>query len=130
MKMVFSHLGHAPARHLISNIKRTKSLFPNYDIELILSSANTIRDVPKYVGLHVYETKPDIQVVLEKLEHDERFRGGFWRFSLERLFALELVHEKFPNTPILHIESDVIIFPNTPLDEIARNTLNALAVCT
>jgi hypothetical protein len=50
--------------------------------------------------------------------HDQNFRRGFWRFSLERLFALEEFHRKNPGLRILHIESDVLLLPNFPWKEL------------
>jgi hypothetical protein len=48
----------------------------------------------------------------ESLDFD--FREGFWRFSLERLFAFCDVHEYVGDTPLLHIESDILLFNNFP----------------
>lgn len=46
---------------------------------------------------------------------DRNFRGGFWQSSLIRLLVLEEVHSNFPNNPILHIESDVLLMSNFPV---------------
>lgn len=121
MKLVFSHLGRAKARHLIPNIQRTKVLFPDYEIDLILSDMTSIKKIPDFVTVHIYKPKQETLSILDKLEHDSKFRGGFWRFSLERIFALEQVHKISPEIPILHIESDVMLFPNVPLQDIAKN---------
>ena len=46
---------------------------------------------------------------------DRKFRGGFWQSSIMRLLVLEEVHAHFPNNPILHVESDVLLMSNFPI---------------
>ena len=122
MKLVFSHLGAAKVRHLIPNIERTRMLFPEYEIGLILSKDSKVKRIPDFVTVQIYEPKPDVLSILNRLEHDTKFRGGFWRYSLERIFALEQIHLVSPEAPILHIESDVLLLPNVPLQKISENT--------
>jgi hypothetical protein len=56
---------------------------------------------------------------------DEKFRQGFWRFSLERLFALTAHHDLYPNDSLLHIESDILLLSNFPFDSFQSITTPA-----
>lgn len=51
---------------------------------------------------------------------DHRFRGGFWKYTFERLFALQQYHEKNPEVKLLHIESDVLLLPSFPWTKFLR----------
>ena len=63
--------------------------------------------------------------VLDDLDIDTKFRNGFWRYSLERLFALTQHHIDFPNDSLLHIESYVLPLTNFPFHSF--ETLEKLA---
>ncbi len=55
--------------------------------------------------------------LLGSLANNLSFREGFWRYSLERLIALEAWHaENLPEESFLHIESDILILNNFPFD--------------
>jgi hypothetical protein len=52
------------------------------------------------------------------MNHDTKFRQGFWRYTIERLFAISFFHEKYPEAGVLHIESDVLLLPSFPFEEV------------
>jgi hypothetical protein len=43
---------------------------------------------------------------------------NFWRYSIERLYALAEWHSINPDQKLLHLESDILIMPNFPLEKI------------
>ncbi len=47
--------------------------------------------------------------------NDSSYRRGFWSQTLNRFFALEEFSREYPQSQILHVEADVILFPNFPL---------------
>jgi hypothetical protein len=51
--------------------------------------------------------------------------GGYWRFTMERLFALKILDEQYAeNCPVLHLESDVLLLlDNTTLEKIKQKIL-------
>ena len=111
---VFIHLGKSPAEHLWLNLARHRQIFPDVTTYLILDETRHFKRVPE--GVQTYFFKRENKFLNETLfnAHDQKFRRGFWRFSLERLFALAEFHKSMPLASILHIESDVLLLPNFP----------------
>jgi hypothetical protein len=60
----------------------------------------------------------DYQILDEKLNHPKEFRKNFWFTSLARVYAL-CDYVTANNAPILHIESDVLVSRDLPLDRFA-----------
>jgi hypothetical protein len=67
-----------------------------------------------------YISNTKVSSLLDQLEIDSEYRQGFWRFSLERLFALSDHHTRFPKEGLLHIESDVLILDTFPFEKFAN----------
>lgn len=119
LNLVFVHLGDAVADHLLPNIKRTQKLFPEHKVHLILSNQKLADQAAKIdIPVTFYAASEQQERILQAMEHDTEFRQGFWRFTVERLFALEIFHQEFPNEGLLHIESDVLILPAFPFNEL------------
>jgi len=93
----------------------------NIEVVLAATSDNLISEARSLNFRAIkYSTKPEVQLVfdLHTREHDYKFRDGFWRYSIERLFAISDVFEQLDAGSILHIESDVITFNNFPFSEV------------
>ena len=117
-RIVFVHLGPARAAHLWSNIAATQIKFPQVDITLIYSDASHLKNI-KRLGINssFYKARDADNDLFIKLSSNFKFRDGFWRYSLERLIALESWHrENEPENPFLHIESDILMLPNFPVN--------------
>ena len=113
-KAVFVHLGKSPAKHLWLNLMRHKILFPEIETHILIDEPKHIRNIPRGIDVYFYKRKSDFLKNKVFNAYDQKFRQGFWRFSLERFFALAEFHETNPNSPILHIESDILLSPNFP----------------
>lgn len=120
---VFVHLGKSPATHLWRNLKRHADLFPEIETYVILDQLSHVKSIPD--GINSYVFKRESQFLNEAIfsAHDQKFRRGFWRFSLERLFALNEFHKNHPHRKILHIESDVLLLPNFPWNWLSNSEL-------
>ena len=119
LNLVFVHLGEAKADHLLPNIMRLMDSFSQYPVHLVLNDSQLAKEATDLgVPVIFYEASPKQNQILGNLAHDSKFRQGFWRFTLERLFALEVAHRNFPNDGLLHIESDVLILPTFPFEEL------------
>jgi hypothetical protein len=120
---VFVHLGKSPVNHLWKNLKRHADLFPEIETYVILDQFTHVRKIPD--GINLYMFRRESQFLNEAIfsAHDQKFRGGFWRFSLERLFALIEFHKDHPQRKILHIESDVLLLPNFPWDLLSNSEI-------
>ena len=123
MKIVFVKLGDKPTPYLWLNLQ--KILRENKLLPVVLI-VDKLEDVPneilQQVEVFFYKSTPKTDSILDNLTHDIKFRNGFWRYSLERLFSLLEYHSENPNEQLLHIESDVLILKNFPWDTISRGT--------
>ena len=128
MHLVFVHLGNAEAPHLWKNIARAKKIFPSIPITLIYSDSSFIKNRDNIkISLFQYSVESLQTSPINNLAHDITFRKGFWRFSLERIFALAKWHEANPGVKLLHFESDILPMPNFPFEEFEG--INKLAWC-
>jgi len=115
LRLVFIHLGEAKADHLWANIENILQSSSDYKIDVITSKPldDAPSDNPR-LSFYVYHSDIFLSSVLDKATIDPKFRSGFWRFSLERLFALTAHHQNYPAASLLHIESDILLLPNFP----------------
>lgn len=111
----YVHLGADIPKHLVAGLTRHHSLFPNQEIILVKSKDQTF-DLPSYVTVFSVNDSELESELFEKMSMnlDFHFRGGFWKYTLQRFFAVNELHKTIPNRPITHIESDVLVMPNFP----------------
>lgn len=120
-ELLFVHLGNEKASHLSSNIKLIKTLFPHISINCVLSeNSKLLRNLPLGINTFTYKPTDKINTLFESKIRDKKFRNGFWRFSLERLLAINTVHNLSPNTSQIHIESDVLLLPGFPINYFSK----------
>ena len=100
------------------NISSIKKRFPGMKITVIYSDdIHKPKILEREVNSFQYKALSDDNQLLGSLTNNMKFRGGFWRYSLERLIALESWHaENSPAEPFLHIESDILVLNNFPFD--------------
>ena len=118
---VFVHLGKSPAKHLWLNLQRHQQIFPKIRTYLILDERRHLKNIPSGIDVYLFKRESEFLVNDALNSHDQKFRRGFWRFSLERLFALAEFHKAIPENSILHIESDVFLLPNFPWNNLSRS---------
>lgn len=122
------HLGKKPDDHFWLNLNKISRDFPSIEVSAVVSKG-VERDAILSSEISVYEYSPssDVEKIFELHNYDHNFRGGFWRYTLERLFAITQLHETLPDKKILHVESDVLLLPNFPFSKIEK--LNELSWC-
>jgi len=118
IEFVFIQLGKDLPSHLSPNLMLVHQMFPQTRINLVTSKGVVIgSDIAKFVSQMEYESNPEIEKLLKVKSRNPSFRNGFWRYSLERLFAIAYLHEKRPDKSLLHIESDVLLLQGFPLEK-------------
>lgn len=129
LEVVFVQLGNNRALHVKPNIIRMLNLFPDIQVNLVVD-AQSIKHFKglKNVQIYRYRSPHEIDILFNFNQHDQTFRSGFWRHSLERIFAINEFHASRPDVKILHFESDVLVLPNFPFTKF--QDLNDLAWCT
>jgi len=113
--IVLVHLSKRLPRYLISNLEHLQSVFPEFPKTLVVSRGTRLSS-DAVVGWSVYEyvRNRETKELFSAGKLDPTFREEFWYVSLERLLALEEVHLGFPDEPLLHVESDVLLMPTFP----------------
>ena len=119
LEVVLIHLGSRLPNYLTSNILNIQSQFPNIPLNLVIDelSSKGLRRIP---GVNYYTYSPSSEVdrkLIDSFDHVS-FRNGYWRLTYERLIALTDFHLTKPGARILHLESDILIFKNFPMEEI------------
>jgi hypothetical protein len=127
--VVFVHLGTPLPKYLISNILRTKSILGEIKVVLVHDEANSPIDLQEH-GVQTFEfdlkeLRANFGIVIPNLSHDTKFWSGYWQNTFNRLFAIGAYQASTAGERVLHIESDVVLFPLFPLD--AFDKLEVLA---
>jgi hypothetical protein len=121
LEIVFVHLGKNKSRVLIPNMELVHYMFPQISINCIVSEDfHSPGNMPDFVKIFTYKASLEIDNLFKLKSIDPSFRNGFWRYSLERLIAIESIHSKNTNVAYLHIESDVFLLPNFPLNKFSE----------
>lgn len=123
---VYVHLGPNLPEHLKFNLNRHQRLFPEQELVLITSHD---QDFQLADGIYQFRVNCD-ELKLELFSAmgqrlDFNFRNGFWKYTLQRFFAIGEFHKLKPNRAVTHIESDVLVMPNFPWNKL--NELRKLA---
>jgi hypothetical protein len=117
--LLFVHIGTPYPRYLLKNIERTRRIFENHKIALIGDESPDGNWLEKHrVHFKMHEINAVFDANFSFGEFERNFRSGYWRYTLERLLSLEAYHCDFPDEKLVHLESDVILFPNFPFEEI------------
>lgn len=119
LEIVFIELNRMP-KYSLMNIERTKRMFPDLSITLLTNvTGNSSVELLEQEGICKVEfvdldaTRVHIMSSSNKVSNSDNL---FWISTLERVFLLFDWHERKPDSKLLHIESDVILFPNFPWD--------------
>jgi hypothetical protein len=116
--IVLVHLNTKLPRYVKRNLVKLKDNFPNHNIVLI---SNTTQPRIKNIGFVVFEESEESRAIDLRLSHPKNFRNNFWHASIAR-FTYLLSYQQEIGKPILHVESDVILSKDFPMEIIAENS--------
>lgn len=115
MNLVFVHLGTSNPEHLWANIRYCMKTFPLARISIVLDhKGHLIQFEDLAIEVHIYERSKSEESIMSDLSHDFAFRMGFWRYSIERIFALNSWHRLHTDQSFIHVESDVLLLESFP----------------
>lgn len=120
--IVFVYLNAEPPPYLIQNCRRLNAIFPNMDI-IYVTDMQVIFPKDVRVRLVTVDTL-GYENVFKEHELSKSFRNGFWQTSLLRILVLAEVHKMMPDSPIFHLEADVLLMPDFPFEKVL--TINKL----
>ena len=113
---LFIFLGSRVPRYLVENVRHTAEIFPEIDVVLATTSSHQLSlKRARHLVLPQSLIRPG---------GNAGFRAGFWSKTFDRLFAIEAVHEDFPDRRVLHIEGDVKLSPSLNLESFSDSKLN------
>ena len=118
MEIVFVHFGPRLPKYLLLNLKRTCDSLPSAQITLITDQVHQIELGRENFRIHLMHLSDEYSILNLGLSHRKDFRNNFWFSSLARLVALS-DYVIATQTPVLHIESDVIISKDFPVSKFA-----------
>ena len=120
LKIIFVHLGNELPEYLLRNMEKIAQDFPKNEVILISDSPGGFKFTSKNIYFVKVEVFQQFEEIASNARLDRNFRGGFWIYSILRL--LVLVNWIIDNCErqILHIESDMWLSRNLPLDDISR----------
>ena len=110
--VVFVHLGENPSPTLLYMATFAKKQFSACDLYLITDHASAWKAFPGTIIKYDESQRSSIFLhFLGKNRELEGISGGYWLYTLERLFALRVLVNQIPQgVPIVHLESDVMSF--------------------
>lgn len=117
--LLFVYLGHTPD-YVFENIARTRALFPSKKIVFCGTQIPPLDWINKHKIDFIRQVPdPEFDTYAKQFGDINHGQNGYWRFTVERLLAISTYHEQFSNEKILHVESDVILMPNFPIETFA-----------
>lgn len=113
MPIVFIHLGAAPPPdHMRDALEQARVWNPDAPI-LLLSPSPVVGGTPdsiEWVDTASIPRTMELAAFQEGTGLDQCFRGGFWRFTTERLFFLEAWMRWKGVGACIHLENDIMVY--------------------
>jgi len=118
--VAFVYLGNKLPRYFLRNLSFFRKTFPQQRLEVIVDNPRTEKElldrgVDCFNVIHKRGWEPNS--LSDALDHDLRFRSGFWAKTLVRFLALQMFITDKQMENVLHIESDVLVLPSFPFDK-------------
>jgi hypothetical protein len=121
--LVFVELNRLP-KYTLLNISRTKLLFPDIPIVLLTNVSNKKELIElqekELCEIVKVDLNPNRVALMNSSKVQESEKDNFWISTLERIFVLLDYHQGCPESGLLHLESDMILFPSFPWDSFAK----------
>jgi len=111
---IFVHIGHNPSPSLISMAQVAKAMIDNARVLLITDLPQSWAEFPGEVLKYTEKNRHEfILKFVKRYPELEGIAGGYWLYTLERLFALTIAYDALPEeTAFVHLESDVALLMN------------------
>lgn len=119
--IVYVHLGHNPSPTLIPFSKLIKSQLFDTDLYLVTDLPFNWKGFPGTIIEYNKKLRlKEFNKYVKKFRVFEEVSGGYWIFTLERLFAIHILSQ-YIDGPLIHLESDVYpIFSSELIDTLHR----------
>lgn len=119
LSFVIVYLNSPPPEYALQNMRRLNKLFPKTNLVYV---TNIPTALPTDIDAMIFEISTEkYQPAFETYSFSKSFRNGFWQSSLLRLIILSEIHAKLEGGPILHLEADVLLMPDFPLNRFIKS---------
>lgn len=126
--VVYVHLGQNPAPTLIPFSRLIRSQLSDVDLYLITDFPTNWEEFPGTIIEYNRKLRTKgFDGYAKKFRVFEKISGGYWLFTLERLFAIHLLSQHTIG-PLIHLESDVYPIFSQELIEILYTKIDKVAV--
>ncbi len=116
MEVLFVHLGPPVPSILYRNIAWLQETFTDLRLNLATDAEH---DKFKLSGAEIYGVPKTSEIyALTFSPHSTVFRKGYWLHTMRRLLLIEEFHRTKPDTPLVHIESDMLLLKNFPFKDL------------
>jgi hypothetical protein len=112
------HLNTKIPKYVKRNLVKLSKDFPEHQVVLISNLKQ--KKIPNVLFKQHFEPTQSIEID-SNLSHPKNFRANFWHSSIAR-FTYLLKHQTETGIPFLHVESDVILAKDFPIEIVAKNT--------
>lgn len=121
MIITLVQLGNKPKRYFWNNLNRLIHTFGAENVCVISDLENVLTQADKKkVITYKYTVPQEVSNLFENHNFSHKFRNGFWQLSAIRLFAILDYSIASSDTSVLHIESDILLMPNFPVEAISK----------
>jgi hypothetical protein len=109
--VVLVHLGKNPSKTLIPYVYLNQQMCEKYEFALITDRPGDWQEFPgKIIEFDENNLGRYFKRLQEEFNEYLDVAGGYWLFTLKRLWALSALQIYYPkNTRFIHIESDVLL---------------------
>jgi hypothetical protein len=126
--VVYVHLGQNPAPTLIPFSRLVNSQLSDVDLYLITDFPTNWKEFPGTIIEYNKKLRTkEFDTYAKKFRVFEKISGGYWIFTLERLFAIHILSQ-YTDGPIIHLESDVYPIFSSELIDILHRKVHRVAV--
>lgn len=108
--VAFVLLGTNPAPTFLHSARVAKAQLPNVDVVLITDRPENHRTFPgELIEYQSNRATNPLDVIRRHFPERKQLAGGYWIYTLERVFALSRLEAIGSNSPVIHVESDVLL---------------------
>jgi len=119
--IVLVYSGKRLPEHHLANVRLLSKTFPAKDVITVVDHREAQNQLRKR-NFSSYLVNYEIEAfnkLKDRLSHNEKALNGFWYKTIKRFYMLREFMKSESVFPVLHIESDVILFPNFPFERLS-----------
>jgi hypothetical protein len=120
MNVVFAYLGTKIPKYFVQNLKYFRSTFPEIPLCVVIDDVPNAKKLEK-LGFTTYLVREEVRESCDelalKLNHDMKFRSGFWMKTVGRFLALQDLMEQSNLEDVIHVEGDLLCLPKFPFEK-------------